>query len=102
MTDLALTSFGSLNGSNGNKAEQLRRATTALEQHFLQELLKHALPGDDTQGQFALERSAGMRQAQELYHQALAEHAAGSLGVAAALEAQLARDVRQPDGGGST
>lgn len=93
MSDLALTQAGRLDASGGNPAKRLERVSKALEQQFLQQLMQHALPAEGDDHMAAIEDGPGTRQAREMFQQALAEHAAGSLGIAAMLQRQLGGEI---------
>src|SRR4051794_37458925 len=88
MGDLAITGDGGLRG--GGDRSRLRAVANQLEGVFLNQLLakldEPALEGDDP----LLGDSNASKQFSQLFHQALGEKAAGSLGLADVIFKQLA------------
>ena len=88
MSDLAITGDGSL--QKGDSRERLRAVANQLEGVFLNQLLAKlddAPIGDDEP---LLGGSSASKQFSQLFHQALGEKAAGSLGLADVIFQQLA------------
>jgi Rod binding domain-containing protein len=86
MTDLSITSSGRLPGVGGDPQERLKRAATQFEQVFVGMLLKRE-PLDDHP---MIDGDSASQQFRDLRDMALSEKAAGSLGIAALLERELA------------
>lgn len=96
MTDLALTSAGSLD-LHGPAEARLRQAAKGFEGLFLRELFKglENAPEDSL-----IEDSAASQQYKQLFHGALSEQAAGGIGIADLVYRELSARLAAEKGTG--
>lgn len=90
MTDLSLSRAGSLRIDGANEQERLKAASRQTEQYFVQLLFKTGRAEKGAIESELLSSSASDR-FQELFDQAIAEHAAGRFGIADAVYRQVSR-----------
>lgn len=84
--DLAITPSGALSNS-GTTEQRLKKAAAQFEGYFLGEILKYAEPEPGEEG--LMDGDGASSTYQQLYHGALAEQAAGSLGISDLLMHEL-------------
>ncbi|MCS6970959.1 MAG: hypothetical protein RMM29_00915 [Planctomycetota bacterium] len=94
MPDLAISDAGRL-ALQGDRQQRLRQAARAFEAQFLQRLLQPLAERADEEEELFGGDGAG-DQWRALFVQGLAEHSAGSLGIAALIERTLAARLQRP------
>ena len=91
MSDLSLTSAGNL--QSGDYESKLRKAAAQFEAQFVNILLKESRQAREATGEGGLlGGSAAGRQFNDLFDSAVAEQAAGDMGIAEILVQQIVRD----------